>query len=169
VHVNSTSAVILGVLHDGPASGRQICEAAAIRLAAQGGVTRSQVYRELPALADAGLIRSGHNVALASRTYTVTAAGRRAFAGWAAALADGSDSVRSPVVLRVGFGAHLAPELRKRIIQDARTEHAQALAGHRRAAAKLKAAGDVYAAATTEFAIAYERALLRWLESVPTS
>lgn len=168
MHVNSTSAVILGELHDGPASGRQICEAAAIRLAAQGGVTRSQVYRELPALADAGLIRSGHNVALASRTYTITAAGRRAFAGWAA-LADGSDSVRSAIVLRVGFGAHLNPELRKRIIQSARSEHAQALAGHRRAAAKLKAAGDVYAAATTEFAIAYERALLRWLESVPSS
>ena len=45
-------------------------------------VTRSQVYRELPALAEAGLLRLGKQGPRASQQYAITAAGRRAFKAW---------------------------------------------------------------------------------------
>lgn len=166
--LNSTSAVILGVLHDGPATGGEIVAAASRRLTAQGGVTRSQVYRELPGLADAGYIRAGKEGARASHPYSITPAGRKAFGQWAT-IRNGSDSVRSQAVLRLGFGKHLSIRQRREIVESARQEHEAALAAHKREAAELKKAGDTYGAVAVEFAVAYERTLIRWLDSVPTS
>jgi DNA-binding PadR family transcriptional regulator len=166
--LNSTSAVILGVLHDGPATGGEIVAAASRRLTAQGGVTRSQVYRELPGLAQAGYIKAGKEGARASHPYSLNAAGRKAFAQWAS-VRNGTDSVRSQAVLRLGFGKHLSTRLRREIVESARQEHEAALAAHKREAAELKKAGDTYGAVAVEFAVAYERALIRWLDSVPTT
>ncbi len=166
--LNSTSAVILGVLHDGAATGGEIVAAASRRLAAQGGITRSQVYRELPTLARDGYVRAGKEGARASHPYSITAAGRKAFAQWASG-ANGSDSVRSLAVLRLGFGAHLTASQRKAIVVAAREQHQTVLAAHRRDATALKKAGDVYGAAAVEFAVAYERALIKWLDSIPTT
>src|SRR6266487_2603153 len=143
--LNSTSAVILGVLHDGAATGGEIVAAASRRLAVQGGLTRSQVYRELPGLARAGYVRAGKEGARASHPYTITAAGRRAFARWAAS-PNGTDSVRSQAVLRLGFGAHLTAEQRQAIVASAKAEHQAALAAHRREANALRNAGDTYGA-----------------------
>ena len=164
--LNSTSAVILGVLHDGAATGGEIVAAALRRLAAQGGITRSQVYRELPGLARDGYVRAGKQGVRASHPYSITAAGRKAFAQWANG-PNGTDSVRSLAVLRLGFGAHLTANQRKAIITAAREEHQAALAAHRRDATELKKSGDTYGAAAVEFAVAYERALIRWLDSMP--
>lgn len=166
--LNSTSAVILGVLHDGPATGGEIVASASRRLAAQGGVTRSQVYRELPGLADAGYIRAGKEGARASHPYFITSTGRKVFGQWAT-MRNGGDSVRSQAVLRLGFGKHLTTRQRREIVEAARAEHEAALAAHRRDAVALKQAGDTYGAVAVEFAVAYERALIRWLDSVPTS
>jgi DNA-binding PadR family transcriptional regulator len=168
VGLNSTSAVILGVLHDGTATGGEIVAAASRRLTAQGGVTRSQVYRELPALAQAGYLKAGKEGARSSHPYSITPAGRKAFAQWAST-SNGNDSVRSQAVLRLGFGAHLSTKQRQEIIEAARQEHESALAAHKRDAAELKKVGDTYGAIAVEFAIAYERALIRWLDTVPTS
>src|SRR6266496_1403716 len=85
------------------------------RLAAQGGVTRSQVYRELPGLARAGYIKAGKEGARSSHPYSITTAGRKAFAQWAST-PNGSDSVRSQAVIRLGFGAHLSTEQRREIV-----------------------------------------------------
>jgi DNA-binding PadR family transcriptional regulator len=167
--LNSTSAVILGVLHDGAATGGEIVAAALRRLAAQGGLTRSQVYRELPSLERAGYVRAGKQGARASHPYSITAAGRKAFTQWAASGPNGPDSVRSMAVLRLGFGAHLTAGQRKAIIAAAKEEHQTALAAHRRDATALKKAGDTYGAAAVEFAVAYERALIKWLDSVPAN
>src|SRR6266540_1685475 len=164
--LNSTSAVILGVLHDGAATGGDIVAAASRRLAVQGGLTRSQVYRELPGLADAGYVRAGKEGARSSHPYAITAAGRRAFAQWVTAL-NGGDSVRSQVVLRLG--AHLTAKQRRTIIASAKEEHQAALAAHRCEATALRNAGDTYGAAAVEFAVAYERSLIKWLDSVPAS
>ncbi|HEY3714750.1 MAG TPA: PadR family transcriptional regulator [Jatrophihabitantaceae bacterium] len=166
--LNSTSAVILGVLHDGAATGGEIVTAASRRLTAQGGVTRSQVYRELPGLARDGYIKAGKEGARSSHPYSITAAGRKVFAQWASG-SNGSDSVRSQAVLRLGFGAHLSTKQRREIVAAAKQEHEAALAAHRRDAAELKRAGDTFGAVAVEFAVAYERALIRWLDSVPTA
>ena len=48
--VNATAAAILGLLHDGPMTGGDLVAAAGDRFGGFFSVTRSQVYRELPAL-----------------------------------------------------------------------------------------------------------------------
>jgi DNA-binding PadR family transcriptional regulator len=170
VPINSTSAVILGLLHDGEATGGEIVASAEQRLAAQGGVTRSQVYRELPTLVDAGLIEADAAPSGArrrtSQAYAITAAGRVAFAAWAQA-PIGGDLVRSATVLRLGFGAHLTAAQRVQIIEAARAEHEVAFSEHVQCAKALRASGDGFAASAAEFAVEYERAFLAWLDSVP--
>jgi DNA-binding PadR family transcriptional regulator len=170
VPLNATSAVILGLLQDGAATGGDIVAAAGRRLGAQHGVTRSQVFRELPLLLDDGLIRADADTAVpgqrASHAYLITAAGRTAFSEWAIA-PSGPDTVRSGVVLRLGFAAHLWPAQRRAIIAAALIAHELALAEHEQLAKDLRGEGDAYAAVAADFAVAYERAFLGWLRSAP--
>jgi len=59
VPVNATAAALLGLLQHGPATGGELVALAAQHYGGVFGVTRSQVYRELAALAEAGLLRLG--------------------------------------------------------------------------------------------------------------
>ena len=82
--VNPTAAALLGLLHDGPMTGGQLMAAAQRRLGPFWSVTRSQVYRELPALAEAGYVKMGKPGARSSQPYSLTPAGKRAFVRWLA-------------------------------------------------------------------------------------
>ena len=93
--INATAAALLGLLHDGPMSGGQLVSAADGRFGSFFSVTRSQVYRELPALTEAGLLKLGEQGPRASQQYVITAAGRRAFAAWLAS-GGGSDVPAQP-------------------------------------------------------------------------
>lgn len=168
--INSTRALILGLLHDGAASGGQIVASAERRLAAQRGATRSQVYRELSFLVAHGWIEAAHSCGGRQHrtTYTVTEAGRERFAAWAATPIH-NDLVRSVTVLRLGFGAHLDAQQRRRIVDAARVEHEMALAEHEQCVKELRDSGDHFAAAAAEFAVEYDRAFLGWLDRVPMS
>jgi DNA-binding PadR family transcriptional regulator len=168
-NLNSTAAALLGLLHERPMTGGELVSAAKDRFGAFWSVTRSQVYRELPGLASAGYVKPGKLGPRAAQPYSITASGRRAFRTWLTE-PTGSDHARNPLVLRLGFGAHHAPGQLKKLVDEAREQHQAALASHRTKAAELKKANsDPFLLATAEFGIAYERALLRWLESVPTS
>lgn len=167
VTLNSTSAVLLGLLHEEPMTGGQLFAAATERLGAFWTLTRSQVYRELPGLAAAGYVRSGKLGPRAALPYAVTAAGRRAFTSWLSQPA-GHDNSRNPVLLRLGFGAHHTTEQLRALVSDARNEHERVLAEHRATVARLrKGNGEMFAVATAEFGVAYERAVLRWLDTIP--
>src|SRR5690349_25179901 len=100
IPVNATAAALLGLLHSGPMTGGQLVAAANERFGAFFSVTRSQVYRELPALTAAGLLERGEQGPRASQQYVLTAQGKRAFRTWVAA-GRGADSLRSPLVLRL--------------------------------------------------------------------
>src|SRR5919198_1519831 len=106
--VNATAAALLGLLHEGPMTGGQLMAAAQRRLGAYWSMTRSQVYRELPALAEAGYVKLGKPGARSSQPYSLTPAGKRAFVRWLAE-APGKEAVRNPVALRVAFGAYQSP------------------------------------------------------------
>jgi DNA-binding PadR family transcriptional regulator len=167
-NLNSTAAALLGLLHEGPMTGGELVAAAKERMEPFWSVTRSQVYRELPGLADAGYVRAGKPGPRAAQPYAITAAGKRAFRAWLAEAA-GADHSRNPLVLRVGFGAHHAPGAVSRLVDDARGRHQEALATGRARVQQLKKEGnDPFLVATAEFGVAYERALLRWLDTVPT-
>ena len=80
-------------------TGGQLMSAAERRLSPYWSMTRSQVYRELPALAEMGYVKLGKPGPRASQPYAITPAGKRAFSRW---LADspGNESIRNPVALR---------------------------------------------------------------------
>jgi DNA-binding PadR family transcriptional regulator len=165
--VNPTAAALLGLLHEGPMTGGQLMAAAQRRLGPFWSMTRSQVYRELPALADAGLVKLGKPGARSSQPYSITPAGKRAFARW---LGDppGREAVRNPVALRVAFGGQQPGPRLQEIYAQASEHHNEALTEAREQAKEAKKAGDDYGAAALEFAVGYHRAALAWLKAAPT-
>lgn len=164
--LNATAAALLGLLHDGPMTGGQLMSAATRRLGPFWSMTRSQVYRELPALADAGYVRLGKPGPRASQPYTITAAGKRAFGRWLSEPV-GRDQLRNPTTLRVAFGAlHNAGQL-DQLYQAAESYHAEALAEARDEVKRATADGDEYGAAALNFAVAYHKAAVNWLKHTP--
>ncbi len=115
--VNATAAALLGLLHEGPMTGGQLVAAAGDQYGSFFSVTRSQVYRELPGLADAGLLRLGKQGPRASQQYAITAAGRRAFKSWLIN-GGGSDALRSPLVLRLLNAGSLTVKQRAELVGD---------------------------------------------------
>jgi DNA-binding PadR family transcriptional regulator len=147
-------------------TGGQLMAAAEKRLGPYWSMTRSQVYRELPSLADQGYVKLGKPGPRASQPYSITAAGKRAFVRWLGE-PPGRDTVRNPTALRVAFGTqHPAGRLRE-LLSDANEYHAEGLASAREQAKEAKKAGDEYGAAALEFAVAYHKAALSWLKAAP--
>ena len=165
--INPTAAALLGLLHDGPMTGGQLMTAAQKRLGPYWSMTRSQVYRELPALADAGYVKLGKPGPRSSQPYSITPAGKRAFARWLSEEA-GRDTVRNPVALRVAFGKHQSAGQLKTAYDAAAQYHNAALNEAREAAKELRRDGDEHAAAALEFAVGYHKAALAWLKSAPS-
>ena len=123
VPVNATAAAILGLLHDGPLTGGELVAAAGERFGGFFSVTRSQVYRELPALAEAGLLRLGKLGPRASQQYRINAAGKRSFRAWLAG-PGGADALRSPLVLRLLYAGSLSVDDRAKLLATSRSANA---------------------------------------------
>jgi DNA-binding PadR family transcriptional regulator len=163
--VNATAAALLGLLHDGPMTGGQLVAAAGERFGFFFSVTRSQVYRELPVLAEAGLLRLGRQGPRASQEYKITAAGRRAFRAWLAN-GGGSDALRSPLVLRLLHAGSLDPEQRSELVDRSRAAYAARLEAARSAARRE---ADPYRKAVADFAVAHTRAVVTLLDAIPAT
>jgi DNA-binding PadR family transcriptional regulator len=161
--LNATAAALLGLLHDGPATGGQLVAAAGERFGPFFSVTRSQVYRELPVLAEAGLVRLGKQGARSSQPYAITAAGKRAFKAWLSSPAE-PDQLRSPLILRLVHSASLTPRQRADLVAHARQAYGARLNAAR---ATAKAAPDPYAKAAADFAVSHVRAVLKLLDAIP--
>ena len=78
-------------------TGGQLMAAAERRLGPYWSMTRSQVYRELPVLADMGFVRLGKPGPRSSQPYAITASGKRAFSRWLAE-APGRDALRDTFI-----------------------------------------------------------------------
>ncbi|WP_033339902.1 PadR family transcriptional regulator [Catenuloplanes japonicus] len=164
--INPTAAALLGLLHEGPMTGGQLMGQAERRLGPFWSMTRSQVYRELPALAEMGYVRLGKPGPRSSQPYAITASGKRAFSRW---LTDspGRDAIRNPIALRVAFGEQHSEGQMGTLIAGANEYHTAALASAREQAKEAKKDGDNYGASALEFAVAYHKAALTWLKTAP--
>lgn len=162
--LNATSAALLGLLHEGPMTGGQLVAAARARFGSFFSVTRSQVYRELPVLTAAGLLKLGKQGPRSSQQYAITTAGKRAFKVWLNSSA-GSDNVRSPLILRLVHAGQLTAKQRAGLVSSARADYVAQLETAR---AEAKAATDPYLKAAAEFTVAHRRAVLKLLDSIPT-
>jgi DNA-binding PadR family transcriptional regulator len=148
-------------------TGGQLMQAAERRLGPYWSMTRSQVYRELPVLAERGYVRLGKPGPRSSQPYAITAAGKRVFSRWLAQ-PPGRDSIRNSVALRVAFGDLQSANQLRELYAGANEQHAEALAMAREQAKEARKAGDEFGASALEFAVAYHKAALSWLKNLPT-
>ncbi|MFD6895806.1 PadR family transcriptional regulator [Rhodococcus sp. NPDC060086] len=161
--LNATAASLLGFLHEGPKTGWDLVTTAQERIGKFWSLTTSQVYRELAAMERDGLIEPGEKGPRDRKPYALTDAGREAFTEWIGR-EPGPENIRHPLLLTVAFAEHLPPERLAEMLAHYRAAHERQLAGYE----DLLAHHDLpnYSAATVEFGIAYERAVLTWIESM---
>jgi DNA-binding PadR family transcriptional regulator len=163
--LNATAAALLGLLHEGPMTGGQLAAAARDRLGAFWKMTRSQIYRELPVLADQGYVRAGKIGLRGAVPYHLTVKGRNAFRRWLDHDPSG-EAQRNPVLLRVFFGdVYGAAKLRK-LLADRREEDRERLAMLRDQIKEATADGDKYRKAALDCVLKQLESELRWLQSV---
>jgi DNA-binding PadR family transcriptional regulator len=167
VKLNATAASLLGFLHEGPQSGWDLVAVAQERLGDFWSLSQSQVYRELAMLAEAGLVEAGVRESRERRPYHITEAGREAFSHWVRHT-PATETIRIPLLLTVAFGRHLPPHLLESFLAKHRILHEDRLVAYRR---QREAVGngpnsDRYLIATIDFGIAYEEAVIGWLDRV---
>ncbi|MFI7067114.1 PadR family transcriptional regulator [Kribbella sp. NPDC050124] len=167
--LNATAASLLGFLHEGPLTGWDLVATAQQRIGDFWSLTQSQVYRELTAMAGAGLIEAGEPGPRDRRPYALTDAGRAAFAEWLEGdVAE--EQTRFPLLLVVMFGRHVPSGRLAEVIATHRHIHAQRLALYEKQLTEEPVGEpDPYARATLDFGIRYERAVLGWFDELPAA
>lgn len=167
--INATAASLLGLLLEAPMSGWDVIRVAQLRLGNFWSLTRSQVYRELAAMASAGLVAASARGPRERRSYSVTQAGRDAFAAYINA-APATETIRYPLLLTLSFGQHVEPVTLGRILRDQRHLHQQRLTDyeHKQRSASSAPHPDRWSLATLAFGIAHERATLDWFDQLST-
>lgn len=165
---NATAAALLGLLHEGPKTGWDLIATAQQRIGEFWTLTQSQVYRELAAMTEAGLVTAGELGPRDRKPYTITPGGRLAFATWLDQ-APADEQIRLPLLLTIQFADHLAPGRLREIIADQRARHAQRLAGYRATEQRLADAPGRAATrlATLRYGIRHEQAVLDWFDELP--
>ena len=165
--LNHTAGAVLGQLVREPMTGWQVAEVVELSLCDFFHVTRSQIYRELRTLADAGLVEAGETGAREQRPYTITAAGREVFQAWLEE-EPGPDLFRSPFFLKLSLAEHLDSEAVTRFVELHRQRNEARLAYYRQVEPMAEAfspnSGHVLRAG-----VAFREALLRWLDTLPWS
>lgn len=147
-------------------TGWELVATAEERIGAFWSLTRSQVYRELAAMATTRLVEAGELGPRDRRPYAITAAGRTAFRRWIETV-PAPEQIRYPLLLALGFGEHLSRGTLARFLEVHRAAHEERLAQYRAEAPTVRARGGVYAAAVLDFGIHYEEAVLAWFEALP--
>ena len=124
--LNATAASLLGFLHEGPMSGYELAATAQGAIGDFWSLTQSQVYRELAWMSEAGLVAAGERGARERRPYSLTDAGRKAFAAWADR-PPGPATIRLPLLLAVSFGRLIPPERLASFLRQHQAAHAERL------------------------------------------
>lgn len=169
--LNATAASLLGFLHEGPRTGWDLVATAQQRIGDYWTITQSQVYRELASMAANGLVAVGEPGPRDRKPYRLTDAGREAFAAWIVR-DPGLEQIRFPLLLTMNFARHLPPDRLREIVERQRVLHAERLAGYERQASALPAdrstlsSDDRYRAATLDFGLRYERAVVDWFDGL---
>ena len=165
--LNATAAALLGLLHGGSMTGWDLVATAQERIGNFWTLTQSQVYRELTKMAETGLVTVGEPGPRDRKPYTITAAGRRAFAEWINE-EPAREQLRVPLLLTIQFADHLTPRRLREIIKTQRAKHAQRLAEYREAEKMLAGQPDqTTRLATLRFGIQHEQAVLSWFDELP--
>ena len=169
--LNATAGSLLGFLHEGPMTGYDLVAVARERIGDFWSLTQSQVYRELAAMAEDGLVVAGERGRRDRRPYAVTDAGRAAFNEWVNR-EPGLESVRFPLLVTVAFGEYVQPERMHGFLERHHAVHVERLATYQAQRAEIGSTfGEVQplSVAALDFGIAYEQAVVGWFETLGVS
>jgi DNA-binding PadR family transcriptional regulator len=175
--LNPTAASLLGFLHGGPKTGWDLVANVEETIGYFWNLTRSQVYRELKALAEGGMVSQGASGPRDRQPYELTDAGRAAFAAWIA-VEPGPELIRYPLLLTVFFGEHVAPGRLAEFLVAHRRAHAERLAHYQQVEAELRTEQNalltpearrslVLQAQALKFGVLYEQSVLAWIDAFP--
>lgn len=162
--INSTSAALLGLLRDGPQTGYQLLKVAS-SVAPFWTMTRSQVYRELTAMADRGLVAREATGKRDSQPFSITPAGEEAFRAWLAT-EPSTDNLRIPLLLMLTFVDDVPRDHLREVLQRHYLMHRARLDEYETFAAALHSVPPLRRA-TLDYGIRHERAVLEWFEALP--
>jgi DNA-binding PadR family transcriptional regulator len=162
--INATAASLLGYLEMGPMTGWELVAQIEQTIGNFWNVTRSQVYRELNSLAAAGLVEAGDPGPRARQPFHITDSGRRAFTDWINR-EPGPELIREPLLLTVFFRDRVEPEKLQRYLTTHRLRHEAQLERYEQLEAALSGVtgGPLD---TLRLGIAYERAVLDWIDGL---
>jgi len=162
--LNATQGSLLGFLHDGPMTGWDLLQAVEEGLSRFWNITPSHVYRELRVLEDRRLVAAGEPGVRDRVPFSLTPAGRAAFAAWIRH-PPGAEQIRFPLLLTLWFGRHLEPAILAEFVEESREEHDRRRAFYETIEGSV-GADDPNRRAVLRFGIAYERAVLGWLDEL---
>ncbi len=162
--LNATAASLLGFLQEAPRSGYDLEVVIDGSIGRFWNVTRSQIYRELRVLEDAGLVSSAEPGARARRVYALTARGRKAFGAWLAR-EPGRDLTRIPFLLQVFFADALPPDVLAARVRERRALHEAQRDEYRRRLPEVEAEAP-FPALTMRFGLRYAEMCLAWLDDI---
>lgn len=165
--INATVGSLLGFLHQGPQSGWDLVNTAQQAIGDFWSLTRSQVYRELAAMAAEGLISADKVGPRERRPYRLTEAGREAFRRWLDR-EPGQEQIRYPLLLTLAFARHLEPEQLAGYLHRHRAAHAHRLETYLTTQAEAERDGTAALdLVTLDFGVRYETAVLEWFDHLP--
>jgi DNA-binding PadR family transcriptional regulator len=165
--LNSTAGALLGLLRHGPRSGYDLVAAAEEMIGGFWTITRSQVYRELSALADRGLLEKGPAGPRDRQPFQLTPAGRAAFRTWVNTSPE-PENLRIPLLLRLTFADEISQENLQAMLAEHQSAHSRRQAHYKSLDRELDAANvPEEQRLTLAFGIGYETAVLEWFRQLP--
>lgn len=163
--INPTAASVLGFLSIGPLTGWDLNEFAQVSVGHFWSLTRSQIYRELNALAELGLVEADEAGPRNRRRYQLTDLGRSRLHDWLREPA--ADPIqRNPFLVKLFFAGQLDAAERNQLIAQARARHEEFLATYE-SAIEMAEQLSPYAAATARYGAAVEQAIIGWFDDAP--
>ena len=166
--LNATAGALLGLLREGPRSGYDLVAAAEQVIGGFWTLTRSQVYRELAALAERGFLERGEVGPRDRQPFRLTASGRSAFRRWVNTNPE-PENLRLPLLLRLTFADAIEPERLSDMLTAHRDVHVQRLKEYEALDRELARGGvGEEQRVTLAFGISYEKAVLRWFSRLPS-
>jgi len=166
--VTATEAAILGLLSRGPKSGYDLQKTARASVGYFWSPARSQIYAVLPRLVDTGLA-TRRSITQQDRpnkhVYRITTAGRHALKSWLETPVADLGSGRDELLLKVFFGRVAEPEAVVGHIHARRHEAEQLKAELEEIDSRVGPRGDVHAAITRSYGIAWATAVIGWAKT----
>lgn len=161
--LNATAASILGFLEQKPMSGWDLAATIEDVIGDFWNVTKSQIYRELKLLADAGMVSTMRSGKRDKQPYRITPAGSRAFRAWIGET-SGPPIMRMPLVLQVFFAEAVAPAALARSLAELREYHVKRLARYREFEHEVPKDTGSYQA--LRLGLSYQKLMIDWIDSL---